>query len=72
MATMAEQIERLAAADAALFAEEFPGETIGSSDWDSAAWEMAPEALREVDGAWDLYRAALRSEIETLRERATH
>lgn len=38
----ANQIRIQARADAKVFASEFPGETLGGSDWDSAAWEMVP------------------------------
>lgn len=58
-------IVKAAQMDAVLFTEECPGEVLGSSAWDSAAWENYP-MLHGDDGAWDLYRAALHTEVKRL------
>lgn len=39
-------------------------------DWDSVAWAMAPQEIQVIDGAWDLYRATLRTEIARLTKDA--
>lgn len=56
-------VVELAEKAAVVFAEEFPGEVIGSSDWDSAAWEIDGREYVDVEGAWDLYRETLRGAV---------
>ena len=51
-------------ADAAVFAEEFPGEELGDTDWDSEAFAMSKFA--SVDGAFAIYRKLLVAEIARL------
>lgn len=72
-------IKTVAEVDAKLFVEEFPGETLGGSDWDSEAWACvssdgyvagvsvreAIEALGEI-AAWESYRAHLSAQIDLL------
>jgi hypothetical protein len=51
-------------ADAALFVDEFPGEQLGDSDWDSEAFAMSKFA--NVDGAFEIYRGLLAAKIALL------
>ena len=53
---------------AATFVDEFPGQILdpATTEWDAAAWEMAPRELQEVDGAWGLYDATLVAEVARL------
>lgn len=52
----------LAKKAAAVFVDEFPGETLHGSDWDSAAWEIDQGSL--PDECWPVYQAALRHEVD--------
>lgn len=61
-------IDSIARADAKIFTDEFPGQTL-KGDWDSEAWAMAPRELRSVDGAWEHYRSALTHEIAVINAR---
>jgi hypothetical protein len=75
------EVDRLAKAAAACFAEEFPGEEL-EGDWDSTAWEMDAEALKSThskeydlacddaghDVAWSVYASTLHAEIERINE----
>lgn len=51
--------------DAKLFTEEFPRESIGSSDWDAEAFANLPASSRTSE-AWEVYRTALHAEVERL------
>lgn len=60
--------------DARLFADEFPRQQLGTSDWDVTAWaETSRESLlsdRVTDtnegDLWEIYRAVLVAEIARL------
>ena len=47
------------------FVDEFPGEELGDSDWDSAAFQMRQD-LNAIDGAFEIYRKHLVAEIDRL------
>ena len=65
-----------AATDSESFAEEFPGELLdpASTDWDSAAWGMAPADLRSAPGVvvdgndygWPIYQRELVANVRHL------
>ena len=65
MSDQISQVKAQAKKDAALFAEEFPGETAIRGDWDSAAFEFLPARLRTA-AAWEVYRATLHEEVRLL------
>lgn len=84
--TVTEALIELAKRDAQVFAEEFPGETLDGSDWDSEAWAVAAGELSSeikdelatlnpgtddgLDLGWECYAHHLRAEIKKLADRA--
>ena len=58
-------IKTYATESAACFVDEFPGEQLGDSDWDSAAFQMRQD-LNAIDGAFEIYRKHLVAEIDRL------
>ena len=58
-------IKTYATESAACFADEFPGEELGDSDWESAAFQMRQE-LNTIEGAFEIYRKHLVVEIKRL------
>ena len=58
-------IKAYATESAACFVDEFPGEELGDSDWDSAAFQMRQD-LNAIDGAFEIYRKHLVAEIDRL------
>jgi len=63
------KIAAAAKADAVVFVDEFPEETLNlSTDWDSAAFEINKE-LSAIDGAFEIYRKHLVAEIDRLSGR---
>lgn len=59
------KIATAAQADAVVFVDEFPGEELGDSDWESAAFQMRQD-LNAIDGAFEIYREHLVAEIDRL------
>lgn len=61
-----------AKSDAAIYANDYPGETYtaDSGDWDAESWASSRGELglsgAELADAWDVYRAALHAEISEL------
>jgi hypothetical protein len=66
-------IEYEAKKDAAVFAQEFPGQTI-SGDWDSEAWNLTDIVIREAAGdeGWQLYSRVLHEEVARLVRQAVY
>ena len=58
-------IKAYATESAACFVDEFPGEELGDSDWDSAAFQMRQD-LNAIDGAFEVYHKHLVAEIDRL------
>ena len=58
-------IKTYATESAACFVDEFPGEELGDSDWESAAFQMRQD-LTAIDGAFEIYRKHLVAEISRL------
>ena len=71
----ADILSKLAAAaqaDAVVFVDEMPGETLkDTDDWDSAAFEMNKD-LNAIDGAFEIYRKHLVDEIARLNLQRLH
>ena len=69
-ATFEAAITKQAIADAKLFCEEFPGQSI-SGDWDSEAFSIAMECWdldeEDQDLAWDLYRTELHYAVDNAK-----
>lgn len=57
-------VKAYATESAACFVDEFPGEELGDSDWDSAAFGMRQNL--NIDGAFEIYRKHLVVEINRL------
>ena len=64
-------IKTYATESAACFVDEFPGEELGDSDWESAAFQMRQD-LTAIDGAFEIYRKHLVSEIARLNLQRLH
>jgi hypothetical protein len=64
-------IKAYATESAACFVDEFPGEELGDSDWDSAAFQMRQD-LNAIDGAFEIYRKHLVAEITRLNLQRLH
>jgi hypothetical protein len=57
-------IKTYATESAACFVDEFPGEQLGDSDWESTAFQMRQNL--NIDGAFEIYRKHLVVEIKRL------
>jgi len=65
------KIATAAQADAAVFVDEMPGETLkDTDDWDSAAFGMRQDL--NVDGAFEVYRKYLVAAIDRLNLQRLH
>ena len=64
-------IKAYATESAACFVDEFPGEELGDSDWESAAFQMRQD-LNAIDGALEIYRKHLVTEIARLNLQRLH
>lgn len=64
-------IKAYATESAACFVDEFPGEELGDSDWDSVAFEMRHD-WDDIDGAFSIYRKHLVAEITRLNLQRLH
>jgi hypothetical protein len=64
-------IKAYATESAACFVDEFPGEELGDSDWESAAFQMRQD-LNAIDGAFEIYRKHLVAEITRLNLQRLH
>ena len=64
-------IKAYATESAACFVDEFPGEELGDSDWESAAFQMRQD-LNAIDGAFEIYRKHLVAAIARLNLRRLH
>jgi len=58
---------QLASKAAAVFVDEFPGETV-SGDWDSEAWAIDSANQATTGADWELYRSTLVAEIARLNK----
>ena len=64
-------IKAYATESAACFVDEFPGEELGDSDWESAAFQMRQD-LSAIDGAFEVYRKYLVAAIARLNLQRLH
>lgn len=64
-------IKAYATESAACFVDEFPGDELGDSDWDSAAFEMRHD-WDDVDDAFSIFRKHLVAEIARLNLQRLH
>ncbi len=64
-------IKAYATESAACFVDEFPGEELGDSDWESAAFQMRQD-LNAIDGAFEVYRKYLVAAIARLNLQRLH
>ena len=64
-------IKTYATESAACFVDEFPGDELGDSDWDSTAFQMRQD-LNAIDGAFEVYRKYLVAAIARLNLQRLH